>query len=205
MDFDMNTLRYFLALFLVITLPPLLLYWLLIHPFVNFWRGKGIGPAFTIILSLIIAGMIGLFSLRHFLLGIDYGSSYPLAALGVTLLIVAGALRFKLQKHLDIRTLLGFPEIAPERFPRRLVTEGIYARMRHPRYVQLLIALTGYALIANYLAAYLAVALWAPAIYVIALLEEKELRAHFGATYDQYCRRVPRFLPKLRRDSGPIG
>ncbi|MGZ9270653.1 MAG: methyltransferase family protein [Candidatus Binatia bacterium] len=201
----MNTLRYFLALFLVITLPPLLLYWLLIHPFVNFWRGKGIGPAFTIILSLIIAGMIGLFSLRHFLLGIDYGSSYPLAALGVTLLIVAGALRFKLQKHLDIRTLLGFPEIAPERFPRRLVTEGIYARMRHPRYVQLLIALTGYALIANYLAAYLAVTLWAPAIYVIALLEEKELRVHFGATYDQYCRRVPRFLPKLRRDSGPIG
>ena len=135
MGFDMNTLRYFLALFLVITLPPLFLYWLLIHPFVNFWRGKGIGPAFTIIVSVIIAGMIGLFSLRHFLLGIDYGSSYPLAALGVTLLIVAGALRFKLQKHLDIRTLLGFPEIAPERFPRRLVTEGIYARMRHPRYV----------------------------------------------------------------------
>jgi hypothetical protein len=32
--FDMNTTRYVLALFLVITLPPLFLYWLLIHPFV---------------------------------------------------------------------------------------------------------------------------------------------------------------------------
>jgi protein-S-isoprenylcysteine O-methyltransferase Ste14 len=151
------------------------------------------------------AAMIGLFSLRHFLLGLDYGTSYPLAALGLALLIAAGALRFKLQKHLDLRTLLGFPEIAPDRFPRTLITEGIYSRLRHPRYVQLLIALFGYALIANYLAAYLAVAMWVPAIYVITLLEEKELRAHFGGAYDDYCRKVPRFLPKLKSDSRPIG
>ena len=39
----MNTTRYVIAAILVITLPPLFLYWLLIHPFVNFWRGKGIG------------------------------------------------------------------------------------------------------------------------------------------------------------------
>ena len=107
--FDMNTTRYVLALFLVITLPPLFLYWLLIHPFVNFWRGQGIGPAYTMILSVIVAAMIGLFALRHFLLGIDYGTSYLLAALGVALLIVAGSLRLKLQKHLDLRTLVGFP------------------------------------------------------------------------------------------------
>ena len=201
----MNTTRYVLALFLVITLPPLFLYWLLIHPFVNFWRGKGIGPAYTIILSVIVAAMIGLFSLRHFLLDIEYGTSYLLAALGVALLIVAGALRLQLHKHLDLRTLVGFPEIAPDRFPRQLVTEGIYARIRHPRYVQLLIALFGYALIANYLAAYLAVALWVPGIYVVALLEEKELRAHFGDAYDNYCRKVPRFLPKLKGDSSSIG
>ena len=203
--FDMNTARYVLALFLVITLPPLLLYWLLIHPFVNFWRGKGIGPAYTIILSVIVAAMIGLFSLRHFLLDIEYGTSYLLAALGVALLIVSASLRLKLHKHLDLRTLVGFPEIAPDRFPRQLVTEGIYARIRHPRYVQLLIALFGYALIANYLAAYLAVALWVPGIYVVALLEEKELRAHFGDAYDNYCRKVPRFLPKLKGDSSSIG
>jgi protein-S-isoprenylcysteine O-methyltransferase Ste14 len=201
----MNTTRYVLALFLVITLPPLFLYWLLIHPFVNFWRGKGIGPAYTIILSVIVAAMIGLFSLRHFLLDIEYGTSYLLAALGVALLIVSASLRLKLHKHLDLRTLVGFPEIAPDRFPRQLVTEGIYARIRHPRYVQLLIALFGYALIANYLAAYLAVALWVPGIYVVALLEEKELRAHFGDAYDNYCRKVPRFLPKLKGDSSSIG
>jgi len=205
MGFDMDTTRYVLALFLVITLPPLFLYWLLIHPFVSFWRGQGIGPAYTIILSVIVAAMIGLFSLRHFLLGIDYGTSYLLAALGVALLIASAWLRLKLQKHLDLRTLVGFPEIAPDRFPRLLVTEGIYARIRHPRYVQLLIALFGYALIANYLAAYLAVALWVPGIYVITLLEEKELRAHFGDAYGDYCRKVPRYLPKLKGDSSSRG
>jgi len=197
----MNTVRYFLALFLVITLPPLFLYWLLIHPFVNFWRGKGIAPTYTMVLGVIIAGMIGLFSLRHYFLGIDYGTNYLLVAVGLLLLIVAGSLRFAIQKHLDTKTLLGFPEIAPDRFPRQLLTEGIYARMRHPRYVQLLIALIGYALFANYLAAYLAVALWVPGVYLIALLEEKELRARFGALYDEYCRKVPRFLPRLRGDS----
>lgn len=194
----MNTTRYVIALILVIALPPMFLYWLLIHPFVNFWRGKGIGPAYTTILSLIAAAMIGLFSLRHFLLAIDYGTSYPLAALGLVLLIAAASLRLQLHKHLDLRTLVGFPEIAPDRFPRALISEGVYGRIRHPRYMQLLIALTGYAMIANYLAAYVAVALWVPAIFVIVRLEERELRARFGDAYDDYCRRVPRFFPKLR-------
>jgi protein-S-isoprenylcysteine O-methyltransferase Ste14 len=197
----MNAARYVLALLLVVALPPLFLYWLLIHPFINFWRGQGIGPTYTVILSALGAAMISLFSLRHFLLGIDYGTNYLPAALGVALLIVSASLRFKLHRHLDLGTLLGFPEVAPDRFPRKLITEGIYARIRHPRYVQLLIALLGYALIANFLAAYLAVALWLPGIYVIALLEEKELRAHFGAAYDNYCRQVPRFMPNLKGHS----
>ena len=81
-----------------------------------------------------------------------------------------------------------------------LITEGIYARMRHPRYVQFLIALLGYALITNNLAVYLTTALWVPGIYLIVLLEEKELRDHFGDIYQAYCRKVPRFFPKLNRD-----
>lgn len=197
----MDTARYFLALFLVITLPPLFLYWLIIHPFVDFWRGKGIGPTYTAVLTMIVAAMFGLFSIRHFLLARDLGTNYPLVTMGVLCLILSGLMRFAIQRHVSVKTLLGLPEIAPDRFPRELITDGIYARMRHPRYVQLLIALIGYALIANYLAAYLTVALWVPGIYVIALLEERELHAHFGDIYAAYCRKVPRFLPKLRGKS----
>jgi protein-S-isoprenylcysteine O-methyltransferase Ste14 len=201
----MDTVRYLLAAFLVISLPPLFLYWLLIHPFVNFWRGKGIGATYSVVLTIIAAAMIGLFSIRHYLLASDFGTNYLLIVLGVLILILSGSMRFAIQKQFSLKTLLGLPEIAPERFPRELITDGIYARMRHPRYVQLLIAFVGYALIANNLAVYLIVALWIPGIYVITILEEQELRAHFGDTYVAYCRRVPRFLPKLRRISKALG
>jgi protein-S-isoprenylcysteine O-methyltransferase Ste14 len=183
----------------VISLPPLFLYWLLIHPFVNFWRTKGIDMTYGVILTIIGMGMIGLLSIRHHLLTNDYGANYTLIVLGVVCLVAAGRMRLALRKHLSIKTLLGLPEIAPDRYPRMLITDGIYARVRHPRYVQLLIALLGYALIANYLVSYLVTALWFSGIYVIVVLEERELRAHFGAAYDDYCRKTPRFLPRLRR------
>lgn len=194
----MSTLRYFLALFLVVGLPPLFLYWLLLHPFVRFWRSRGIGLTYGSLLTITAASMIVMFSMRHYLLSIDYGTNYLLVVLGLFCLALAACMRLAIHKGLSIKVLLGLPEIAPDRFPRTLVTDGIYGRMRHPRYVQLLIALAGYALIANYLAAYLVVALWVPSVYVIALLEEKELRDHFGEVYQDYCRQVPRFLPKLR-------
>jgi protein-S-isoprenylcysteine O-methyltransferase Ste14 len=141
--------------------------------------------------------MIGLFSIRHELLVTDFGTSYPLLFVGILFLVLAGALRFALQKHLTVKVLLGVPEIAPDRYPRVLITDGIYGRVRHPRYVQLLIALAGYALIANHLASYIVVALWLPAIHVIVAMEEKELLEHFGERYADYCRRVPRFIPRI--------
>ena len=193
----MDSIRYFLALILVVTLPPLFFYWLRIDPYINFWRTKGIGVTYGVILTIIAAGLVGLFSIRHYLLAIDLGTNYLLVGLGVLCLALSGTMRFALQRHLTIATLLGLPEIAPDRYPRTLVTEGIYARLRHPRYVQLLIALIGYALIANYLASYFVVVLWIPAIHIIVLLEERELRDHFGKAYEDYCRRVPKFMPRL--------
>jgi protein-S-isoprenylcysteine O-methyltransferase Ste14 len=194
----MDLVRYFLALILAVALPPLFFYWLIIHPFVNFWRGKGIGLTYGVTLTVIVTGMVVLFSIRHDLLAMDFGTSYALIGMGLFCLVLAGLMRYALQKHFSVKILLGLPEIAPDQYPRELITQGMYGRMRHPRYVQFLIALIGYSFIANYLASYLVTALWFPGIYVIVLLEERELRAHFGKIYDEYCRRVPRFVPKLR-------
>ena len=201
----MDSIRYFFALMLVVTLPLLFFYWLLIHPFINFWRANGIGVTYAAILAIVAAGLVGLFSIRHYLLAVDFGTHYILVGLGVLCLALSGIMRFALHKRLTIASLLGLPEIAPDRYPRELVTEGMYARIRHPRYVQLLIALVGYALIANYLVSYFVVALWIPAIYIIVLLEERELRDHFGQAYEDYCRRVPRFMPRLgARKARPV-
>jgi protein-S-isoprenylcysteine O-methyltransferase Ste14 len=104
-----------------------------------------------------------------------------------------------LSRHLPFKTVVGLPELAPEKHPARLLTQGPYGLVRHPRYVQLYLSFLGYACIANYLALYVAVALWLPGIYVIVFLEERELRNRFGEVYEDYCRRVPRFIPRFSR------
>jgi protein-S-isoprenylcysteine O-methyltransferase Ste14 len=55
-----------------------------------------------------------------------------------------------------------------------------------------------YALFANYLGAYIVVVLSLPLIHFVVRLEERELRERFGTAYEEYYRRVPRFVPKPR-------
>ena len=192
----MDSVRYFLALILVVTLPPLLLYWFLIHPLIDFWRKLGLVWTYSIVGGIMGGGIVGLFVVRHWLLAVELGTNYLLIVAGVICLSLSFALRLWLSRHMSIKTILGLPELAPDQYPSRLVTEGIYAFVRHPRYVQFLLALVGYALFANYLALYFVVFLWLVGIYPIVLLEETELRQRFGWEYEEYCRQVPRFLPK---------
>lgn len=62
--------------------------------------------------------------------------------------------------------------MAPEKHQNTLVTQGIYSRMRHPRYVEMLLA---HALFTNYLAAYGVFALSVAGLALIVRLEEREL------------------------------
>jgi protein-S-isoprenylcysteine O-methyltransferase Ste14 len=41
-------------------------------------------------------------------------------------------------------------------------------------------------------------------VICIPLLEEPQLRERFGAAYDEYCRHVPRLLPRLRPFKGEL-
>jgi protein-S-isoprenylcysteine O-methyltransferase Ste14 len=142
--------------------------------------------------------MVGLFLVRKPVLAVEFGTRYPLIVLGVTCLAAATTIFLKLKKHLTLRIQVGLPELSPDQSPGKLLTEGIYARMRHPRYVELVLALLGYALITNYLATYALFALCLPGFYLVVLLEERELRERFGEEYEEYCRRVPRFVPRFR-------
>jgi protein-S-isoprenylcysteine O-methyltransferase Ste14 len=194
----MDGIRHGLALLLWVAFPPALLFWLLLHPFVRFWRRLGPVATYAVLGSLVVAGMAGLYALRERALAVDLGTHPTLVAAGIVLLAAAAAARWRIERELTTRVLLGLPELAPERHPTELVTTGPYAVLRHPRYAELTLALLGWALLSNHLVSYLIFALWLPVLWATVRLEERELRGRFGAEWDAYARRVPRFLPRRR-------
>ena len=76
-----------------------------------------------------------------------------------------------------------------------LVTDGIYARTRNPMYVGLVFVLVGVGAWLWWLPALLGPVAFAAYIHRFQILpEERALVAKFGAGYDEYCRRVRRWL-----------
>lgn len=192
----MNTVRHVFALIVVLAHPPALLLWLAIHPLAGFWRRLGPLWTYSILGVPTLAYMVGAFLVRDSILAVDFGTSYPLTALALLALLAGSRMALRRRKHLTFAILSGIPELSERRYPGRLLTDGPYARIRHPRYVEVVLWTLAYALFANHLGSYLVVVGSLPVIYLIVVLEERELRERFGAEYIEYCRRVPRFVPR---------
>jgi protein-S-isoprenylcysteine O-methyltransferase Ste14 len=190
--------RYAIGTVLAITVPPAIAYWFIVHPFIAFWRRVGMKPAFWFLGIFLTGSMAALFPCRDALLGRDLGTSAPAILLAIPLLVTAGVISRQRRRQLPFKILSGVPELSPEQHGIGLLTEGIYGRIRHPRYVEFTLALAGWALFANYLGLYLITALAAAALYLIVLLEERELSERFGPAYADYSARVPRFIPRRR-------
>jgi protein-S-isoprenylcysteine O-methyltransferase Ste14 len=84
--------------------------------------------------------------------------------------------------------------------PTRFVVHGTYRLVRNPMYVGVVALILGQALL---LGRWILVA-WAAAAATIfhlflVLHEEPGLRRRFGADYEEYSRRVGRWLPRLSR------
>ena len=195
----MDEVRYYAALLLLMTAPGGTLYWVSIHPFIRLWRK--IGPAGTLTVHFsfmaVLACLVVL--IRHPLLSVQFETQPVLVAASALLMAVSVVLRVRISKHLTKKILMGIPEIAPER-NSPLLTQGPFARVRNPRYLQVLMAMLAWALFANYLAGYVVFAASIVILRTVIWMEEKELRARYGAAYDDYCARVPRIIPKLHRE-----
>ena len=84
-----------------------------------------------------------------------------------------------------------------------LLDQGIYARIRHPRYVEILFITFGYAAVANFAGPWVLAFLSLPLIHAVVLLEERELEDRFGDAYRDYAARVPRYFPREWRQTRP--
>ena len=87
----------------------------------------------------------------------------------------------------------------------RLAVNGSYARVRHPQYAGLLLVMVGFLLQWPTLAT---LAMFPVLVLVyrrLAIAEEREVRQRFGAAWDAYAARTPRFLPHLGQRSTNAG
>jgi protein-S-isoprenylcysteine O-methyltransferase Ste14 len=91
--------------------------------------------------------------------------------------------------------------------PQRLVVVGFYRYVRNPMYVGFLVGWTGLWVIfgrANRAALTVAIVAVAAVALFVRFYEEPVLRKKFGADYEEYCRNVPRWMPRLRAWSQPV-
>jgi protein-S-isoprenylcysteine O-methyltransferase Ste14 len=192
----LQSARYALAVFLVIFLPPAIAWWFLVHPLARFWRRLGPKAGLTVIGVLYLVAGAALFPFRDLLLVRDLGFRPLLAAAGLPVLVAGMAIALKRKKHLTTRILVGIPEMSADPAASKLLDQGIYGRIRHPRYVEFSLAMIGWSLILAYLGIYLMTAAILPLLHLIVVLEERELRDRFGPAYAEYAARVPRYLPR---------
>lgn len=95
-------------------------------------------------------------------------------------------------------TVTGRGTPAPIDPPRELVEVGPYRFVRNPMYAAGLTSLLGWILWSPSLPLILAPVIFFVAAHVfVTLYEEPTLRRKFGAPYEAYCRRVPRWVPRL--------
>ncbi len=189
------------AQLVVFIYPGVLVYWLILHTKIEHWRTIGkkaywiasIGWPLTAIPLLYFRGEI--FPSDQPLY-VSPGEFQTALLLGTLTLVIAVALALQAAKKISHRTLVGLPELEPQKNRQPLIDSGIYSKTRNPVYlVHWLIifsaaAITGYA--ANW-------ALFLIDCIVLPLMiraEERELLNRYGAEFADYMRRVPRFFPK---------
>lgn len=78
-----------------------------------------------------------------------------------------------------------------------LATSGPYARIRHPQYVAFVLILLGFLLQWPTLLTLVMFPILLVMYGRLAITEEAEMRKRFGAEFDAYAQRTPRFFPKF--------
>jgi protein-S-isoprenylcysteine O-methyltransferase Ste14 len=193
-----DSIRYFLGVVLAIMAPLGLLYWLIIHPWARWWRNWGpIRTYLTVLPVLAVLGVL-LFQVRRQLLGRDLGTNWILIGIALALSCLTTWLELQYWKQMSISILVGIPELS-QQGKGRLLRDGIYEVVRHPRYLTAGLGVIANLLIVNHLGLYILVISVLPPGFLMLMFEERELVDRFGEAYRDYQRAVPQLIPRLRK------
>jgi protein-S-isoprenylcysteine O-methyltransferase Ste14 len=180
--------RWLAALVLFLQL-PVPLFWFVMHPQIGFWR-KHQKSAYAVGLMTWPVVGAGLVVFRHDLFLREYAATWRMAV-GFALLVFEVWLFERARRDLGTARFIGRTELSGG---GEVVSQGIYGRMRNPRYVGSFLAIVGACLLAGTVRLWLVAAVWTILMRTAIGFEERELRNRFGETYVEYCARVPRFF-----------
>ncbi len=122
----------------------------------------------------------------------------PIRTWGGAILFVAGLSGWIVCLDAFSRRGRGTP--SPLDAPRHLVTDGLFGIVRNPIIASELMVVWSEALYFGSLGIFVyALAVTLGAHLGVVRVEEPQLRKRFGPDYEAYCRRVPRWLPRLGR------
>ncbi len=163
----------------------------------RFLRGRGHDPAMRMARQLaavvLLPGTVCVL-VPAFLLSDAGIAPGPLALLGVGVLARGGGM---IGWTVSLFANLGRGTLAPGVPPTRRVIRGPYRHVRNPMISGVLAVLLGEAALFGSWAvlAWFAVVFAVNAVY-FPLVEEPDLRSRFGAEYDAYAARTPRWIPR---------
>lgn len=100
-------------------------------------------------------------------------------------------------------TFTGRGTPAPIDPPKTLVAKGAYRIVRNPMYIGVWLVLVGEAIVFGSLRLVRYALLVGLMFHLIVIFyEEPVLREKFGLAYEEYCRSVPRWIPRVARNTG---
>ena len=176
---------------------PIPLFWLFVHPFKGFWI-RHPRQAYYIVGPAVWGGVTAaLIVFRDWLLADRLPHREAFWLLGAILLLLDFQLLYKVERDLGWRILVGLPELLPAQHRGRLAQEGVYALVRHPRYLGMMLAYFAAASLARAPRLFGVAVVGCLLAVLISELEERELLERLGEEYAGYRQRVPRFIPRL--------
>ena len=181
-----------LACIIYSTIP---LFWLMIHPFADRWRGQKRSP--YLVLIPVWTAMWVVMALITWPWRRVEVYQRPWTWIPALLPLVCGLYLYSRSgEKFSAKLFGGLPEVHRGN-EQRLVTEGIRARMRHPIYLAHLCEMLAWSLGTGLAVNFGMTAFAIIAGAVMIRMEDSELEKRFGDSYRAYRTRVPAIIPRV--------
>ena len=184
---------------LVLLYPGVLVFWLIMHGGIKRWRKLGKRAFWIASLGWPLTA-IPLIYFREQVFGppvyVSAQESMLMLLVGTITLFIAIVIAWLAGKAIPLRTLVGLPELEPQKNVQPLLNTGIYARTRNPVYLVHWLLVFSAAAIVGSAANWVLFLIDCVALPLMIRTEERELLDRYGNEFAHYMRSVPRFFPK---------